>query len=326
MELTFLGTSSGVPTKLRNVSGLALRRQADKNWYLVDCGEGTQHQLLHTKLSLKYLRSILITHIHGDHCYGLPGLLATTAMSGRTESLTIIGPKGIEEMVASVAKVTDLHLSYEINFIAVEEMNSTVEFDEFSVSSIELSHRVPCFAYAFSEKSTSRKLDIEKLNALKIPRGPLWGKIQGGETVELDDGTVIQPGDCYLPETNPRKFIICGDNDTPDLLKQELNNANLVVHEATYTQDIAEKVGAGPQHSCARRVAEFAESCGVANLILTHFSARYQNDQAKSPSIFDIENEAIEQYSGNLFIANDLDIYQLDKEGNVSKIQESDTK
>ena len=95
MEITFLGTSSGVPTKNRNVSGLAIKKQDSKSWFLVDCGEGTQQQLLQTKLSLKYLTAICITHVHGDHCYGMPGLLATTAMSGRTEPITIIAPEGI---------------------------------------------------------------------------------------------------------------------------------------------------------------------------------------------------------------------------------------
>ncbi|WP_444997439.1 MBL fold metallo-hydrolase [Aliikangiella sp. IMCC44359] len=103
MELIFLGTSSGVPTKNRNVSGLAIKMQKNKHWYLVDCGEATQHQILHTKLSIKYLEAIFITHVHGDHCYGLPGLLASMSMAGKTEMLTIVAPKNIEKMILCIS-------------------------------------------------------------------------------------------------------------------------------------------------------------------------------------------------------------------------------
>lgn len=320
MELTFLGTSSGVPTKIRNVSGLALRKQASKLWYLVDCGEGTQHQLLHTNLSLKHLQVICITHIHGDHCYGLPGLLATTAMSGRTEPMTIIAPKGIKEFVSAVIDTTELHLSYELNFVAAEELGSPMDFEEFNISPVKLSHRVPSYGYSFVENDISKKLDTDKLESLGVPRGPLWGKLQAGESILLDNDKQLKAEDSYLENKTPRKVIICGDNDTPGLIREESVSADLIVHEATYTSQIAEKVGAGPQHSSAKVVAEFAESTGLKNLILTHFSARYQPDKDKPDSIFDIENEARNNYSGNLFIANDFDVYHLDKQRRVKKI------
>ena len=320
MELTFLGTSSGVPTKIRNVSGQALRKQASKFWYLVDCGEGTQHQLLHTNLSLKHLKAICITHIHGDHCYGLPGLLATTAMSGRTEPMTIIAPKGIKEFVSAIIETTELYLSYELNFVAVEELDIPVEFKEFNINPVKLSHRAPSYGYSFVENDIRKKLDTNKLESLGVPRGPLWGKLQAGESILLDNGKELKAEDCYLENKAPRKVIICGDNDTPALIREESASADLVVHEATYTSQIAEKVGAGPQHSSAKIVADFAESTGLKNLILTHFSARYQPDKDKPDSIFDIENEARNNYSGNLFIANDFDVYHLDKQGCVKRI------
>lgn len=325
MELTFLGTSSGVPTKTRNVSGLVLRKQNSKSWYLIDCGEGTQHQLLHVKLSLKSLKAICITHVHGDHCYGLPGLLATAAMSGRTEPLSIIAPKGIEEFLSAVIKSTDLHLTYNINFILVETIESMTEFEDFDISPVKLSHRVPSYGYSFTEKNVGKRLDTEKLVSLDIPRGPLWGKLQSGQSITLDNGKAIKAEDCYLANEAPRKVILCGDNDTPELLRRESEDANLVVHEATYTEAISIKVGPGPQHSSAKSVAEFAESCGIKNLILTHFSARYQACNDKPDSISDIENEAKQIYSRNLFLANDLDVYQLDKQGKVTRISKQET-
>ena len=321
MEITFLGTSSGVPTKNRNVSGLAIKKQDSKSWFLVDCGEGTQHQLLHTKLSFKSLTAICITHVHGDHCYGLPGLLATTAMSGRTEPLTIIAPKGIEDFVRSTFALTDTHLSYEINFVAVEDINQPNLFDEFEITSIELSHRVPSFAFNFTEINRDKKLDTVKLEKLGIERGPLWGQLQKGESITLNNGKMVDPKDCYLEDIKPRAVIIGGDNDTPSLLEKYARRASLLVHESTYTDAISKKVGPGPQHSSAKSVAQFAESSQLGNLILTHFSARYQQDSEKPDSISEIENEARKHYSGNLFIAEDLNVFRLDKQGYLTRLE-----
>jgi ribonuclease Z len=319
MEITFLGTSSGVPTKNRNVSGLAIKKQDSKSWFLVDCGEGTQQQLLQTKLSLKYLTAICITHVHGDHCYGLPGLLATTAMSGRTEPMTIIAPEGIQEFIMSALKLTDTHLSYKINFVAVETLDPMTDLEEFKITAIELSHRVPSYGYAFTESTRNKRLDTNKLEALGVERGPLWGKLQKGESVVLDNGEQIDASDCYLEDEPPRKVIIGGDNDRPELLISEAKNASLVVHESTYTEAISVKVGKGPQHSSAKSVAEFANACNLQNLILTHFSARYQSNNDKPDSIDEIENEAKSCYSGTLFIAEDFDVFKLDKQGLLTK-------
>lgn len=321
MQITFLGTSSGVPTRTRNVSGLALKRQDSKSWILVDCGEGTQHQLLHTKLSLKNLKTICITHVHGDHCYGLPGLLATTAMTGRTEALTIIAPKGIEEFVRSTFDLTDTHLNYSIDFVSVESLDSFNDDQKFNIEAIELSHRVRSFAYSFTEQIRSRKLDANKLESLGIERGPLWGQLQSGQSIILESGKEIQAEDCYLPVEKARKIIIGGDNDTPELLEQAAKDADLLVHESTYTSVVSENVGPGPQHSCAKRVAQFAEQSGVKNLILTHFSARYQPDSDKTDSIDEVENEAKQHFKGNLWLANDLDVFRLNKACNTERLK-----
>jgi ribonuclease Z len=326
MEIVFLGTSAGMPTKNRNVSGLAIRRANSKQWCLVDCGEGTQHQLLHTKLSLARLQAIFITHVHGDHCYGLPGLLASAAMSGRTEPLSIVGPAAIQTFIEVMQTATDLHLSYELKYKSIDD--DTCSLDdlaiEFDVEAIELSHRVPAFAYSFNENRLSNKLDTDKLAQHKVARGKLWGELQQGLNVQLDDGRVVYAQDYLLPLHNPRKIIVSGDNDDPTLLTQAAKTANVLVHEATYTEDIAIKVGAGPQHSYAKLVAQFAHDIGLDNLVLTHFSPRYQNSIHSSPSIFDIENEARTVYSNNLFLANDLDYYSLNKQGRLTKTANKD--
>lgn len=322
MEIVFLGTSAGTPTKNRNVSGLAIHRVNSKQWCLVDCGEGTQHQLLHTKLSLTQLQAIFITHIHGDHCYGLPGLLASAAMQGRTEPLWIIGPSKIKTFIELMQTAVHLSLNYELKYKCIDDSNTTLNdlAIEFDVEAAELSHRVPSFAYSFAENRLSNKLDIDKLEQDKVTRGKCWGEIQKGRNVQLDDGRVIHAQDYLLPIQHPRKIIISGDNDNPSLLTKVANTANVLVHEATYTEDVAIKVGDGPQHSYAKLVAQFANDVKLENLVLTHFSPRYQSAINSSPSIFDIENEARTIYHNNLFLAKDLERYRLDKQGTLMKV------
>jgi ribonuclease Z len=311
MELTFLGTSSGTPTKLRNVSALALQPENSKRWFLVDCGEGTQHQLLHTSLSLKTLAAICITHVHGDHCYGLPGLLASAAMSGRREPLVLIAPAPVHEFFRAVQQATDLYLPYELQFIDVGTLDSWA-CEHYVISKAVLSHRVPSWAYVFTEADSAAQLDMAKLQAEGIPQGQLWGQIKQGRDVEWQGGLLVA-ADYLLPAEKGRKLVVGGDNDTPELLTQACEDAQVLVHEATYTLDVAEKVGPDVQHCAAARIAEFAEAVALPNLVLTHFSPRYQENIAKPPFIADIGAEAAARYRGNLWLAEDFARYRLAK-------------
>lgn len=321
MEITFLGTSAGRPCKERNVTALAINRANSKKWCLVDCGEGTQQQLLHTKLSLTQLQAIFITHIHGDHCYGLPGLLASAAMQGRTEPLWIVGPTKIQTFIELMQTAVHLNLSYEVKYKRIDESNYTLNdlAIEFDVETTELSHRVPSFAYRFTENRLSNKLDVDKLARDHVTRGALWSELQQGLDIQLDDGRTIRAQDYLLPIKDPRKIIISGDNDNPSLLGQLAKSASVLVHEATYTQEIADKVGPDPQHSSALMTAQFAHDIDIDNLVLTHFSSRYQSEiksaKTSGPSIQEIEAEARTVYNKNLFLANDFDCFVLDKQG-----------
>lgn len=317
MNITFLGTSSGMPTKQRNVTGIALAPAQTKRWYLIDCGEATQHQLLHTSLSLLHLQAIMITHIHGDHCYGLPGLLATAAVYGRTEALSIVAPNGIKDYIEAVCRHTALTLPYPLHFHAVETLDDPFICQDFVVSRIPLSHRVPSFAYEFNQKSTPGKLDVGKLHALGLPPGPLWGRLQRGENVVLNGGQPIFAKEYLLP-VQARRVIIAGDNDTPALLAERAAATDVLVHEATYTAAVAEEVGPGPGHSSAASVAQFAQDKKVPNLILTHFSKRYH--QSSGNGIDQIKDEAKRHYHGNLFLANDLDTYEIGACGTLDLI------
>lgn len=318
MELQFLGTSAGTPTKRRNVSGLAVKKVNQKSWILVDCGEGTQQQILHTPLSLVRLQAICITHLHGDHCYGLPGLLASASLMGRTEPLTLIGPAPLRAWLTLTQQVSQLVLNYELHCVDVVCLTHAIEVAGFMISAHPLSHRVPCFAYQLVETGLPRHLDKEKLLAEGIASGPIWGQLHRGETVTLADGRSLAGSDYWLPTRVARRIIIAGDNDRPDLLAKASVACHLLVHEATYTQAIADKVGSKPQHSSAKMIATFAQEVGLSNLLLTHFSPRYQA-QSSGLTIDDIEQEARAYYSGNLHLAEDLAIYHLDSNGHLSQ-------
>ncbi|WP_456489815.1 ribonuclease Z [Marinobacter nauticus] len=320
MEFTFLGTSAGTPTRSRNVTGLALCLSGPKPWYLVDCGEGTQHQLMRTRYSVMQLRAMFITHIHGDHIFGLPGLLTSASMLGRTEPLDIIAPPQVRRFIDAVIENSDSSLSYPLNFINSEAPDFYWQDDHLGVTNVALSHRVPCRAYVFTERNLERQLQKEKLVADGIEPGPQWGDLQKGKDVLLDDGRLLRSDDyTHIPRT-ARKIIVGGDNDTPELLKNACQGTHVLIHEATYTQDVADRVGPWPQHSSAQQVARFAQATKLPNLVITHFSSRYQSAPGGTPHINQLAAEALQHYTGHLFLARDFDTYRLEKDFQLHKV------
>ncbi|WP_420230303.1 ribonuclease Z [Psychrobacter sp. ER1] len=350
LKLTFLGTSAGVPTKQRNVTALAIeclnshtsgvqqgsRQQNNQSkksrpWVLIDCGEGTQQQLLHTKLSLHQLAAICITHVHGDHCYGLPGLLASAAMSGRRDALTLIAPKAIATLLDAITATTELYLPFALNFIAIEEVLaeqgatnkvsiSLSDQHQLDIDITPLSHRVASHAFGITQTISRRILNTDKLVADGIPASALWGKLQQGEDVMTEDSRQLHSVDYVDDEVQRTRVVVAGDNDTPNCLSKAVVNADLLVHEATYTHEVLTKIQAknpdyDPMHSSAQLLGEFAQAAGLKNIILTHFSARYQNfdnPDSETPNMAYIRLDAESVYKGNLWLAIDFDQYMVD--------------
>ncbi|MCH7351961.1 ribonuclease Z [Acinetobacter sp. NIPH 1958] len=316
LHFTFLGTSSGVPTLTRNVSGLAIRNSNNKDWILVDAGEGTQHRIQQAKLSLQSLIAICISHVHGDHCYGLIGLLASAGMNARTTPLTIIAPKEIQQWIEVTAQLTDLHLPYPLRFIDVNEATQIQQLtDNLSIQSHSLSHRVPSFAFSIISQHTQKRLDTQALIQLGVPKGKTWGDLQQGLDIQFN-GQTLKAVDFTQLQIQRVHAIVGGDNDRPELLAQACEDAQLLIHESTYTQAILDKVGPSPMHSSAKMVAEFAQQQGLSNLILTHFSPRHQDSAGQQA----IAEEVTKSYKGNFYLAHDFDQFTLDTTGKLSKV------
>ncbi|HWW75693.1 MAG TPA: MBL fold metallo-hydrolase, partial [Pyrinomonadaceae bacterium] len=195
MQVTFLGTSAGVPTRSRNVSCVALRLAQRGEVWLFDCGEGTQHQLLRSDLNISQVRRIFITHMHGDHMLGLMGLLATCGMTAHARGIDIYGPRPLADYVREVSRRTQFQTNYPLEVHEVREGGAVFEDDEYAVTCAPLKHRLPAFGYRVDEKDRPGHFDVERARAEGIPPGPLYGRLKRGERVTLDDGREFDGAD-----------------------------------------------------------------------------------------------------------------------------------
>ena len=314
LTFTFLGTSSGVPTLQRNVTGLVVQAAGARDWFLIDAGEGTQQRLLKTGHSLRSLQAICITHVHGDHCYGLPGLLASAGMAGRTEPLTLVAPLAVWNWLVATRECTDLHLPYEVRHVDSALQPVVWQAGGVCITAHPLRHRVACHAFGVEVKRETVRLDTAAVRATGLPPGPAWKALQTGQDVEWG-GAVLRSGD-FVEKTSQRvRAIFGGDNAEPALLSAACAHAQVLVHEATYTQQALDRVGPGPMHSSAQGVAMFAREAGIPHLVLTHFSQRHHNDEGQA----ELEAEARAHYQGQLWLAHDFDVFELDEQGQLRR-------
>ncbi|MBJ3814389.1 ribonuclease Z [Shimwellia pseudoproteus] len=277
MELLFLGTSAGVPTRGRNVSAVALHPAPQHtSWWLFDCGEGTQHQMLRTPLTPGKLDKIFITHLHGDHIFGLPGLLCSRSMVGGGGPLTIYGPPGIRAFVQMSLTMSGSWTDYPLEIIEVRE---GVVFDDgdHEVRCVALSHPVVCFGYRVSAHDKPGALDAAALQADGVPPGPLFQRLKQGETLQLDDGRWIDGRQYVNPPVKGKSVAIFGDTAPVDSACILAAEVDVMVHEATLEASLAEKANSRG-HSTTLQAATLAHACGAKKLIITHFSSRYRRE------------------------------------------------
>lgn len=273
MQVTFFGTSSGVPTKHRNVSSLALRLPQRSEIWLFDCGEGTQHQFLHSDLRVSQINRIFITHLHGDHIFGLMGLLASCGLAGNVKSVDLYGPPGLEEYLQGCIRYSQTHFSYPIKVHKVQP-GVIYEDADFVVSCGLLKHRVTAFGYRVAEKDKPGHFNADKAKALGIPFGPVYGQLKRGEWITLEDGRKINGADLCGPTLIGRKFVYCTDTVFCDGAVELADDADLLVHEATFAHQDAE-MAFERLHSTSTMAAQVALLAKVKKLMMTHFSPRY---------------------------------------------------
>ncbi|MBI6527589.1 ribonuclease Z [Proteus vulgaris] len=305
MELIFLGTNAGVPSKDRNVTSMVLDLQnKQKSMWMFDCGEATQHQILHTRVKLPRLNKIFITHLHGDHIFGLPGLLCSRSMGGTETGLTVYGPIGIKAFIETSLTLSHSYLTYPINIVEIDEAGFLFEEEGMKVSCEALSHPVPCFGYRLEEENSPGKLNVQKLKAENIPTGPWLQDLKQGKTITLPDGRVINGKKYIGPEIKGRCIAIFGDTQpTPDALKLA-NNADVIVHEATFKHQMAEQANSRG-HSTTTQAATLAKDANVKKLIITHISSRYLPEDC-----VELLNECQHVFS-HTEIASDFTVFKL---------------
>ncbi len=273
MEITFLGTSSGVPTRARNVSSLALRLSQRAEVWLFDCGEGTQHQILRSEVKVSQLSKIFITHMHGDHIFGLMGLLASCGLAGNGQHIEIYGPPGLEDYLKACTRYSHTHFSHRLK-IHVSGSGLLYEDEEYSVRCLPLKHRIPAFGYAVKEKDRPGRFRVEQAKSLGISPGPLYGKLKNGQTITLEDGRRIRGQDLCEPTEAGRKVVYCTDTVYCDSAVELASGSDILIHEATFSHQDA-SLAFERLHSTSTMAAQVALNAGVKQLIMTHFSPRY---------------------------------------------------
>jgi ribonuclease Z len=294
LSIIFLGTGGSWPTVNRNVTAIGVKRGGEV--LLFDCGEGTQRQIQRSNLSYMQISKIFLTHFHGDHFLGLPGLVQTMQLNDREDPLYIYGPKGVENLVDQLLSLGYFNLRYTVK---VKEVDSgdALDFNDYSVNILRVKHNVPALAYAIEEKMRPGRFNKARALELGVPEGPLFSRLQHGESVTLKDGRRVTPDMVLGPPRRGRKIVITGDTRPYDGLIQFSKDADVIIHDSTFTSDLSD-VAHEYGHSTAYQAAELAYKANADRLYLVHISPRYMDPRV-------IEEDARKVFK-NSYVPRDL--------------------
>lgn len=274
MQLQFLGTGAGTPSRERNVTSIALTFQDSPATWLFDCGEGTQHQILRTPIKPGRVSRIFITHLHGDHIFGLPGFLTSRSMNDSKEPLTIYGPPGLREFVETTLRLSGSWVSFPLEVVEIAA-GEVCEEEWYRVTAWPMTHPVECYGYRIEQKDKPGALDAEKLVADGVPRGPWFYDLKHGRTITLEDGRTINGWDYIREAVKGKTLAIFGDTAPTAAAQALAQDADVMVHEATLELAMEAKAN-GRGHSSTVQAAQVARAAGAKRLIITHLSSRYQ--------------------------------------------------
>ena len=299
MKITFLGTSGGIPSISRSLPSIAVNFSGEL--ILFDCGEGTQRQMMKAGTGFKREMVILLTHLHGDHILGLPGLIYTLSMLDRKHPLKIVGPPGTRKFVESILEIRFGRINYDLLVKEVWE-GKVYESRDYVIEAVEADHSVPALAYRLREKDRPGRMKVEFLEEIGVPKGPLWGKLQKGEEIVFE-GRVIRPEEAVGPPRPGRRIVYTGDTRPSRKITEFARNADVLIHDATFGSEFEEEAGE-EGHSTARQAAEIALKAGVKRLYLFHISPRYEGNEEK------LLEEAREIFPES-YLAEDLLTYEV---------------
>jgi ribonuclease Z len=274
IRVVFLGTSGSVPTLKRSLPSVVV--QCPRDQWMFDCGENVQRQMMQAKVSFHRKMKVFITHLHGDHVLGLPGLLQTMALMDRKEPVQVYGPVGLKDFLVCTKETLNFGLTFPVEIREILSEGVVCEEEEYTIITKKSNHAVESYAFAFVEKPRPGKFYPKKALALGVAAGELWSKLQGGEEVTLADGKVVKPGDVMGPMRPGRKIVYTGDTKPFESFAKFAEGADLVIHDCTFDDSLTEKA-ALDGHSTPTQAAQQAKAAGAKQLALSHISARYPN-------------------------------------------------
>lgn len=277
MKLTILGCYAATPRTLSNPTSQVL--EIKNRVFLIDCAEGTQVQLRKSKVKFSKINHIFISHLHGDHFYGLVGLISTFMLLNRENDLHVHGPKGIKEIILLQLRASGSYTGYNLYFNELESKESQIVYEDEKVivKTIPLEHRIYTNGFLFQEKNIERKLNVEKIEEYQIDK-LYYNKIKYGGNITLDNGKIIENSELTFPPAPSKSYAYCSDTQYSETIIPIIENADYLYHESTFLENelfLAEKT----KHSTAKQAATIAQKANVKNLILGHFSTRYGNLQ-----------------------------------------------